>query len=219
MNSPADKTNTAILFTSKQCPHCPSVKRILQELKQSGKLATLEIFDIAEHQQQAEQYHVRSVPWFRIGELEFQGLHSASELEYWVTHASTDEGILTYLVDRLKEGKLREVEKLIEQHPGWLNIIMQIISDLDSPLQARIGLGAIIEELEGSELLNKQFPTLERLSQHRDHRIRGDACHYLGFINSPQSKEALHRCLDDPNEEVREIVQESLQHLNENHCH
>jgi glutaredoxin len=215
MSSDIHGTSTAILFTSKQCPHCPTVKRILKELNQTGKLASLDIFDVADHPQQVEQYHVRSVPWFKIGELEFQGLHTATELEYWVMHANTDEGILAYLIEKLKEGKLKDVETLIEQHPNWLNIAMGLISDLEAPLQARIGLGAIIEELEGSELLNTQLATLAKLTQHQDHRIRGDACHYLGFIASPQSKEILQHCLGDKHQEVREIAKDSLEHINE----
>ncbi|MGD8926829.1 MAG: HEAT repeat domain-containing protein [Thioalkalispiraceae bacterium] len=210
MNSHHGETTRAILFTSQQCPHCPSVKRILQSLQQAGKLAALEIFDITEHQQEAEQYQVRAVPWFKIGDLVFQGLHTASELEYWVENACTDAGILNYMIEKLKEGKLTEVESLIKQHPTWLNIAMQIVADIDTPLQARIGLGAILEGLAGSQQLNELLPALEELARHTDHRVRGDACHYLGFIKSPKSKEILKHCLDDEHEEVREIAQDSL---------
>jgi hypothetical protein len=64
--------------------------------------------------------------------------------------------------------------------------------------------------MAGSQQLNELLPTLEKLTQHDDHRVRGDACHYLGFINSARSKEILTHCLDDAHDEVREIAQDSL---------
>ncbi|MGD8783859.1 MAG: HEAT repeat domain-containing protein [Thioalkalispiraceae bacterium] len=207
-------TNRAILFTAKQCPHCPSVKKILRQLEESGKLASLDIFDIAENPEQAQQYRVRSVPWFRIGDLEFQGLHNASELAYWAENADTNEGILTYLIDKFKQGKLGEVESLFRLHPDWLEIAIQIVADLDTPLQARIGFGAVLEGLAGTPQLEKLLPQLEALTRNRDHRIRSDACHYLGFIDSARSKQILSRCLEDEHDEVREIAQESLENLN-----
>lgn len=202
--------NHAILFTSKQCPHCPTVSKILNELNQSGKLAGLDIFDIAQDQSQADQYNVRSVPWFKIAELEFQGLHSAGELSYWAEKANSEEGILRYLIESLEAGRLSQVESLINQHPSWLNIAIQILADVTAPIQARIGLGAVLEGLANTPILENIFPVLEKLTQHDDHRVRGDACHYLGFITTLKSKDVLNRCLDDKHPEVREIAEESL---------
>lgn len=213
MSSATTGLNHAILFTSKQCPHCPSVSKILKQLNQEGKLAGLDIFDIAQEQTLAEKYQVRSVPWFKIAELEFQGLHSAGELSYWCEHSNTDEGILRYLIENLDAGKLGQVETLIKQHPAWLNIALQILADVAAPIQARIGLGAVIEGLANTELLEGVLPTLEILTQHEDHRVRGDACHYLGFIETAKSKEIIERCLNDEHAEVREIAEESLENF------
>lgn len=213
MNNHPSGQNHAILFTSRQCPHCPAVSKVLKELHQSGKLAALDIFDIAQDQKQAELYNVRSVPWFKIAELEFQGLHSAGELTYWAEKAGSDEGILRYLIESLEAGKLSQVESLITKHPSWLNIAMQILADVMAPIQARIGLGAVIEGFANTPLLENSFPVLKKLSQDDDHRIRGDACYYLGFINTPESKEILLHCLKDEHEEVREIAEDSLENL------
>lgn len=210
MNNLSNVANHAILFTSKQCPHCPTVSKILKELNQSGQLAGLDIFDIAQDQKLAEQYNVRSVPWFKIAELEFQGLHTAGELTYWAGKANSEEGILRYLTESLEAGRLSRVESLIDQHPAWLNIAIQILADLTAPIQARIGLGAVLEGLANTAILENSFPVLENLTQHDDHRVRGDACHYLGFIASSKSKDVLNRCLDDKHAEVREIAEDSL---------
>ena len=210
MSNLASEKSRAILFTSKQCPHCPSVKKILMELNQSGELAQLDIYDIAEDHELVEQYKVRSVPWFKISELEFQGLHTAGELRYWVEKANTEEGVLRYLTDNLNEGRLSTVEKLIKQHHDYLTIALRILEDVTAPIQVRIGLGAVLEDLAGTPLMDSLLPALEKLTEHKDHRVRGDACHYLGFIKNAKSKEALKRCLDDEHPEVREIAQDSL---------
>lgn len=213
MNSLSNERSRAILFTSKQCPHCPSVKKILTELNQSGELAQLDVYDIAEDHELVEQNKVRSVPWFKISELEFQGLHTASELRYWVEKAGTEEGVLRYITDNLNEGRLSAVETLINQHHDYLTIALQILEDVTAPIQARIGLGAVLEGLAGTALMDNLLPTLETLTTHQDHRVRGDACHYLGFINNSKSKAILNRCLDDEHPEVREIAQDSLDDL------
>ena len=211
MSKELPEANHAILFTSKQCPHCPAVSKILKELNQSGKLATLDVFDIAKDQAQAEQYNIRSVPWFKIAELEFQGLHSVGELSYWAEKAGSEEGILRYFIENLEAGKLSLVESLINHHPTWLNIAMQILADVMTPIQARIGLGAVVEGFANTPILEDTLPALEKFSQDGDHRIRGDACHYLGFINTPESKAILQRCLNDEHQEVREIAEDSLE--------
>ena len=190
-------------------------KKVLTELNQSGKLAQLDVYDIVENQALAAQYDIRSVPWFKISELEFQGLHTASELSYWAEKAHTEEGILRYIIDKLKEGKLNTVESLIKQHNEYLAIALQILEDVTAPIQARIGLGAILEELAGTVLMDRALPILEKFTEHKDHRVRGDACHYLSFIDKPKSKEILHHCLEDENSEVREIAQDSLVELGE----
>lgn len=212
--SDTSEASHAILFTSTHCPHCPSVKKILTELNQSGKLDNLEIYDVASNHELAEKYGVRSVPWFRIGELEFQGLYSSGELTFWVEHATHDEGILRYITEKLKEGQLGIVENLIQQHPAWLDVALRILEDTGAPLQARIGLGAILEGLADNSLLESIYPQLEKLTRHADHRVRGDACHYLGLIKTEASKIALQQCLSDEHPEVREIAQDSLENFN-----
>jgi len=213
MNNPATGANQVILFTSKQCPHCPAVSKILKQLDQEGKLASLDIFDISKEHALAEKYQVRSVPWFKIADLEFQGLHSSGEISYWSEKAAEEEGILRYLIENLEAGKLMQMESLIKLHPSWLNIALHILADVTAPIQARIGLGAVIEGLANTELLEGVLPTLEKLTQHEDHRVRGDACHYLGFIATAKSKEIIERCLGDEHAEVREIAEESLENF------
>lgn len=207
---PGTERPDVVLLIASGCAICPVVHKILSQLHADGKINQFEVVNISEHPDLAQSYGVRSVPWFRIGALEFQGLHSAAELDYWVGHALADDGIKRYITEELEAGHLSSILRLIKQHPHWLKIALAIIADLQAPIQARIGLGAVFEELQGSPLLQEQVPGLSELTQHTDRQIRADACYYLGLSRSSAAVPALNQCLQDADPEVREIAQEAL---------
>ena len=202
-----------LLATTPSCPHCPGMKQRLQELEQRHLIAELQFVDITQSPQLAEQYQIRSVPWLRIAELEFTGVYSLAELEYWVTHANSDEGIRQYLSQQLENGHLADAENHIHAHPDWLAIAVSMIADMQAPMQARIGLSALIEGLEDQSLLNSILPSLQQYAHHVDQRVRGDACHLLGCISNEAAKQTLRECAHDPDPQVREIALESLDSL------
>ena len=78
-------------------------------------------------------------------------------------------------------------------------------------MQVKLGVGALIEDLEGSHILNELIPALGKLSSHNDHRIRADATHYLSCIHSTDTLPYLRARLDDSHEEVREIAADALE--------
>lgn len=199
-----------VVFTSTHCPHCASLVESFKKLKQQGEIRKFTVVNIEQHPEQAAEFNIRSVPWFKIGDLEFQGSHSYQELAYWVTHADTDEGIRQYIIRQLEAGHLKPVEKKIKLHPDWLNISIPILGDMKSPLQARIGIGAILEGLEGDPVLEKIIPLLGNLTNSDDARVRGDAVHFLGVIRHPDAKAFILNCLNDTNADVREIANEAL---------
>lgn len=201
---------SALLATTPSCPHCPAMKRLLQDLQTRKLFADVQIVDITQSPQIAEQYQIRSVPWLKIAELEFNGVYSRAELEYWATHAQTEQGIREYLSKELENGQLASAEKHIEQHPEWLVIAITLLADMEAPMQARIGLSAIIEGMTDQALLNTLLPALQQYAHHDDARVRSDTCHLLANIKSDTSKQLLRECLQDPSPEVREIAKESL---------
>lgn len=202
-----------LLYIATGCAICPIVHKHLINLKSQGKIDRLEVIDISKHPELAQQQGIRSVPWFRIGELEFQGLHSASELAYWVAHTHSEDGIRKYISDELEAGHLPVIEQLIRQHPDWLRISLSIIADMEAPIQARIGLGAIFEGLQGDPLLKSLIPALAKLTRHGDRRVRGDACYYLGLSSATSARPALTVALEDTDPDVREIAQDALQSI------
>lgn len=199
-----------LLFTSTHCPHCAALKASLEKLQQQGQVGQLSVVNIEQHPEQAAKYNVRSVPWFKIAELEFIGAHSLKELTYWVKNADTIDGIRQYLVEQLEAGKLQQTEQLLRRHPQWLKLCIPVLSDMQSPLQARIGISAIIEGMAGEPMLENILAPLEQLLDNNDARVRGDACHLLSLINHAQARELVGRCLQDPDPQVREIAQDAL---------
>lgn len=210
--SPPERPDVLLLIAS-GCAICPVVHKILSQFNAEGKLNRFEVINISQQPELAARYGVRSVPWFRIGELEFQGLHSAAELGYWVGHAQHPEGIQKYLIEELEAGHLSTILQLVRRHPHWLRIALGIVADLQTPLQARIGLGAVFEDLQGDSLLQGLVPALAELTRHADKQVRADACYYLGLSDSHEAKPALSNCLEDSDPEVREIAQEALADL------
>lgn len=199
-----------LLYIADGCAVCPVVHKLLSQLDADGELGQFDVINISLQPEEAQAHGIRSVPWFRIGELEFQGLHSASELRYWVTHALKDDGIRQYIIQELESGHLATVIRLIRQHPQWLQIALTIVADLEAPIQARIGLGAVFEDLQGDPLLKELVPSLAELCHHTDRQVRADACYYLGLSHSEAARKILNQCLHDSDREVREIAGEAL---------
>ncbi len=202
-----------VLFTAPQCPHCPQVKQAFSQFEQQGLIQQLTIYSADQSPDLADQYQIRSVPWFRIGALTFTGQHTAKEIQHWLQVACTEQGIYQYVTETLEAGRLAQVEQLIEQHPDTLCIAIKLIADNDAPLQARIGIGALIEGWAHQPILEKLLPQLTQSIASDDHRHRSDACYYLGMVNHPTAQQLLQQCLEDEHPEVREIAQESLEAL------
>lgn len=210
------KKTKAIMLLAPGCAHCPKVLESLCRLVKSGQLAGLEVINIAEQPEVAEQLGTRSVPWTRIGPFELEGLHSPKELAAWTTHANQGTGMAEYLSDLLVTGKLPKAIDLIETQPTYLADLLSLIASLDTPMAVRIGIGAILEEYQGSETLSAQIPTLAELTLAAEPQIRADACHYLGLTGSTEARTFITSLLQDTDAEVREIASESLELIGSN---
>ncbi len=203
----------ALLFTAPGCPHCPGVKAALQKLQQEGLLSELEVHDISQKPDIAAELGIRSVPWLRLGDFILSGAQTPQQLRQWAERAADPAGMSGYLGHLLKEGELAEAEKLLAAQPQHLPALLALLEDETSPIQVRLGVSAILEEFEDSQPLRELLPQLIRLSEHPDHRLRSDACHFLGLSHDAAARPALQRCAADEHAEVREIASEALQLL------
>ena len=204
-------TPDALMLMGTRCPYCPSVLKALQALLDSGHIHKLDTFNIEENPELAREIGVRSVPWVRIGSFELEGLRSEKELREWAEKAAEGTGLTNWLDELLSSGKLDKPLDRIKTDPAAMDAMLKLFADPDTQLNTRIGISAIMEELQDTGTLSAIVDRLGELTQHKDARVRGDACHYLSLSGKPEAAAYIKPLLDDEDVNVREIARESLE--------
>ncbi|CAA6825628.1 MAG: Unknown protein [uncultured Thiotrichaceae bacterium] len=205
----------AILLVGTHCPHCESVLQHASKLVKHGEFSQLTVHNVDQQPDVIQQYQVRSVPWIRIGQYELTGAQTYDALlqrVQWVKEQRKLEGEFDYL---LSEAQADKVLGRLHQKPEQMQAIIKLLGDSATVLSTRIGIGVVVEEFAGTPTLQEYIPQLSELSQHKDARIRADACHYLGLTESQIAIEPLENCQNDTDPEVREVVVDSLEILRE----
>ncbi len=205
----------ALLLTTPGCPHCPTVLRGLDDLVNQGLIGKLEVVDIALHPERAAEFNVRAAPWVKLGPFELEGLRSPAELRSWAQRANSMTGTARYFEELLKEGKLDKVIQFVKDQPDAIEALLILASDKDAELIIRIGVSAIIESYEATEILNNHFDSLRALSENEDPRVRSDACHFLSLTHNPEAIDILKDLAQDPEISVRDVAVESLEDIQE----
>ena len=203
----------ALLFITPVCTHCPSVLQSLSELVKQAQIGKLTVVNIAAHPEQAAEYNVRGAPWLRLGDFTLTGAQSIAELKQWAEWASGEEGTAHYVEHLLKEGGYRHAVAFIAGDTHRLKPLLAIIANPEANISVRLGTSALLEAYANSPELQVLLPQLADLTRHADHRVRADACHLLGLTGSVAARDYVAACLDDANEEVREIAEEALKEL------
>lgn len=203
----------ALLLMGKRCPYCPTVLKGLQALETSGEIGRLETAVMEDNPELAAELGVRSVPWVRIGPFELPGLRSEQELREWAQKAGSPAGMASYLDELLSTGGIKKALELVRNDPLAMDAILALFEDTDTKLNTRIGISAVMEELQGCKQLQGIVGKLGELTRHDEASIRGDACHFLALSDSDSAIEYIRPLLDDPDASVREIAKESLAEL------
>ena len=200
----------AELLIAPGCVHCPVVLAGLTELLKKGRIGRLEVFNIAARPDAAQARGARGVPWIRIGPFEMTGAHSQSELATLVERAGDDSGMRAYLTENLQNGQLDTVLAACRRSPQLLLPLLAMAGDLETPFAARIGVGAVLEDLAPDGLLKDAVDDMVELAASPHAQVRADAAHFLGLAGNAQARAVLDRLAHDENHEVREIANESL---------
>ncbi len=111
---------------------------------------------------------------------------------------------------QLSTGRATEVTARIQREPATLQVVMALLGNPNTALSTRIGIGVVMEDLAGSDLLKSVIPTLGKLSQHPNVAIRSDACHYLGLSSDSRAHPFLQACLHDQEIDVRDVAVDAL---------
>jgi thiol-disulfide isomerase/thioredoxin len=200
----------ALLLVSPGCPHCDGALQSLGHLVKEGVLGRLEVVNVAVHAERAAALGTRSVPWIRIGELEFDEALPEGELRNWAARAASPDGLASYFLHMLKNGRRGKVETMLRADPRRARFLVNLLENSDTSMAVRLGIGAVLEELQGSGVTDSMIPGLGVLATRGDQLTRADACHFLALIGGPNILPYLQACLEDEDEEVRAIAQEAL---------
>ncbi len=201
---------SCLLLVGPGCPHCASVLTHLSELVKDGDLAKLEIVNVASDPELAQELGVRTVPWFRIGEMIFQGVHDMQELRDAIQRVSGANAMRDHFAEQLSHGQLEDVQAFVLEHPKHFDDLIALLIDPETPTDARIGVAAIFEDIGDNPLTIQAIPALKIAGGDGNPRVRADACHLLGMIPSRESRDILRAHKFDPDETVRQIAREGL---------
>ena len=201
----------ALMLKGTHCPFCPRVQQSLQELRESGHIGKLEILNIEENPEFAKELGVRTVPWVRIGPYELDGLRSTAEFREWADKAGSTAGLSKWLDELLGSGRITEAFELVSAGQSGMDALLELFADEDTQLNTRIGISAIMEDLEDSRVLRQNLERLGKLTRHADAHIRGDACHYLALSGDAGAAAWIRPLLEDADAGVREIASDSLE--------
>jgi thioredoxin-like negative regulator of GroEL len=213
----SSSTPDALLFITPGCPHCPAVLQGLSDLVKQAAIGKLTVVNVAAHPQLAAEFGVRAAPWLRLGPFTLTGAHSATELRQWVEWSSAEAGIAHYIEHLLKEGGFKQAGIFIAEDTQRLKPLLAIVADPEKSIEVRVGVDALLEAYSNTPALQSLLPQLAALTHHSDHRVRADACHLLGLSGAPAARPYLASCVNDHNEEVREIAAESVELLDAGH--
>lgn len=203
----------ALLLIATGCPHCQGMLEGVLPLVKSGIVGRLEVVNSAVSPAQAEALGVKSVPWCRMGPFALEGVVPAAILQSLARHGDTPKGWAIYFDLLFTRGARVRVEALVREDPRRLEAFPLLLGDPEVETHARLGVGAVLEELHGSGLAAVLTPALGELSRHPDPRLRGDACYYLSLTESPDALPFLRNACRDENTQVREIAEEALEDM------
>jgi len=203
----------AIMLLGTSCPHCPGVLKHLSLLIKTGEIGRLQIINLEQHPEEAQEYGVRSVPWVRIGTYELSGAQDLAALKQRVEWAKKDTSLAGEFDYWLSEAQVDKALEYIKKEPESISSIIELLGDSATVLSTRIGIGVIMEEFAGSEMLKQLIPDFTKLANHEDQRIRADVLHYLALTESKKAIPILEEHINDKDSEVAEVAIDSLEEL------
>ncbi len=201
-----------MLLTS-QCPHCKQVLDNLVTLVKDGTISQLEIINIEQQPDLATDLNVRSVPWLRLGRIELSGARTLSELREWAAKANSTEGMVLHLNELLTTGQMALAVEWVKKEPDYMDAIMIILAEPEAKINVRVGIGVIMEALQGSEVINDYVVQLGELTLHKAAPVRADAAYYLALTQNTDALPYLKALLSDESAEVKEIAEDGLNEL------
>lgn len=198
----------ALLLMTAGCPHCPAALQALTALLKEGAIGRLEVVNVAIHTEEAEARGVKSVPWIQIGPYEVEGVSSPGKLRELAKGINNDTVFDAWLLETLKAGHRQKFESLVRREPHRIHALAHLMRNPETSMAIRLGLGAILEELQGSGLTDPLIPALGGMLESQDQLLKADACHFLTLIGGEGVRSFMKQCQNDADPEIREMADE-----------
>lgn len=205
----------AVLVISEHCPHCEGMLRLLSERVKRGQIDSLQIVNIQSLEQYFPTLSIRSVPWLKLADAELPGAHDAEEIDQWITYAREGRSLSEFYARLFQSGQMTEVLRRVRAEPGKLEVMMQLLFRKPSRFVERIGIGAVIEDLEAQPELAGIIPLLNKLAVSDDAKDRTDAAYYLGLTHSDKALPILMQLAEDDSLEVAEEAADAIELIQE----
>ncbi len=166
------------------CQVCPQMERLFHQMHQQGAITDLQIFDVQQHPELAQKHNIRSVPYYLINGVAFNGLKTRGEIDQ-LLQKDDEAKWIEMIREELSNGELESVEQVIRQYDAARKAMIELLMDADTALVVRIGLTAVIESLATGELLKDYEQSFIDMTAHEDERIAVDALYYLSLMETP----------------------------------
>ncbi|MBK8451817.1 MAG: HEAT repeat domain-containing protein [Thiofilum sp.] len=126
-----------------------------------------------------------------------------------------EHNLSSYYNSLLLSGEASRVSELILKNPSSFKALMELLTTKGKPLSTRMGIGVVMEDLAGTQVLKDYVRLLISLTQDEDARLRADACYYLELSAHPAALESVKACLEDRDPSVREVAADAVATLSQ----
>ncbi len=202
------------VYVMPECVHCPKVVERCNQLAIGLENVESWIIDATMVPEKARELGIRSTPTIVI-----------DNKIRWVGDATLDQllGLLkpvenpwpAVLKSQIMIGAYEDIVEQVLNDPEAAEALPQL---LESPeFSLHLAVTRIVEEAAAKDPEKARHlaePLCRRL-KHPDAQVRGDAAYGLGLLGIKDVRQKLKDCLDDPDEDVRETVEEALEMLDD----
>jgi glutaredoxin len=204
-----------IVFVASGCPHCPHEVRAAVGLALERPGVVCVVADAQRNETLAERFEVRSVPMTVLDrEMSWTGVLTAEEIAAKIRSRGTPAHQDELLRSLVASGRLDEAAAVVVGSGGGACFARLW---RESTTATRIGLMLVAEAVmeKRPEALREAVEEIGRAVRAEDAALRGDTADLLGQIGHPDGRPFVEQLLHDPNPDVAEIAEETLESLRE----
>lgn len=123
----------------------------------------------------------------------------------------SDQELKKVIADFLDQGHVENIVAMFRREPKYYEWTGELLSD--QRFNVRLGVSVLFEELQEihPDMLPLAIPSLVKLLDAEEPLIRGEAVSILGIIGTKEAIAQIHYLYNDPNPQVREMVQVVLE--------